>query len=85
MERSMETRIAVIGIIVEDVSQSEKINDLLSEYRKVIVGRLGIPYEKKGVCVISVVLDAPNDTISALTGKIGRLPGITAKAVYSKK
>ncbi|MDO5581268.1 MAG: iron-only hydrogenase system regulator [Planctomycetia bacterium] len=81
----METRIAVIGIIVEDVSQSEKINDLLSEYRKVIVGRLGIPYEKKGVCVISVVLDAPNDTISALTGKIGRLPGITAKAVYSKK
>lgn len=81
----METRIAVIGIIVEDISQTEKINIILSEYRKYIVGRMGIPYDRKDVCVISIVLDAPNDTISALTGKIGRLPGITAKAVYSKK
>ena len=81
----METRIAVIGVIVEDMAQTGKINFLLSEYRQYIVGRLGIPYDRKGVCVISIVLDAPNDIISALTGKLGRLPGITAKAVYSKK
>ncbi len=81
----METRIAVVGIIVEDMTQTDKINALLSEYREYVVGRLGIPYDRKEVCVISIVLDAPNDAISALTGKLGRLPGITAKAVYSKK
>ena len=80
----METRIAVIGIIVENKDAVESVNDLLHQYGQYIIGRMGLPYSKKKVNIISVVVDAPQDAISALSGKLGRLPGITSKALYSK-
>lgn len=80
----MNTRIALIGIIVENEASVEQLNRLLHEYGEYIVGRMGIPYRKKGVNIISVAVDAPQDIISALSGKIGRLDGISAKTVYSK-
>ncbi len=79
----METRVAIIGIIVEDISKIKEVQNLLSEYSDFIIGRMGIPYKEKNVRIISVVLDAPVDTINALTGKIGKLGGISAKTVYS--
>ncbi len=80
----METRIALMGIIVEEVAAAETINKILSEYRTYIIGRMGIPYAERGVSIISVTLDAPNDVISSVSGKIGMLPGVSAKTVYSK-
>lgn len=80
----METRIALVGIIVENKESAEKINAILHEYSQYIIGRMGIPNAKKGVAVISVVLDAPNDVVSALSGKLGMLPQVSAKAIYSK-
>lgn len=80
----METRIAVIGIIIEDKEYAAKVNDILHEYSKHIIGRMGLPYEKKHVNIISIVIDAPMDTISALSGKLGRLEGVTSKALYSR-
>lgn len=80
----METRIAQIGIIVENADSVEALNGLLHQYSRYIVGRMGIPYPKRNISVISVIIDAPNDEISALTGKLGMLPGINTKAVYSK-
>ena len=77
-------RIAVIGIIVEEPQEVEKLNQLLHEYGSYIIGRMGIPYRERKIHVISIAMDAPQDTINALTGKIGRLEGISAKAVYSK-
>ena len=77
-------RIAVIGIIVEDTDSIESLNHLLHEYSSYIIGRMGIPYRQRNVSIISVAVDAPQDTINALTGKIGRLKGISAKTVYSK-
>ncbi len=79
----METRIALIGIIVENMESVEQLNALLHEYREYIVGRMGIPYREKNVNIISVAIDAPLDKINALSGKIGRLKGITAKTIYS--
>ena len=79
------SRIAVIGIIIENREMAGKVNDLLHTYGKYIIGRMGIPYEKKQVNIISVVVDAPGDVISALAGKLGRLPGVSSKAIYSKK
>ena len=79
----METRIALIGIIVENPASIEALNHLLHEYGNYIVGRMGIPYREKKVNIISVAIDAPQDVINALSGKIGRLDGIGAKAVYS--
>ena len=80
----METRIAVIGIIVEDKSQVDQVTALLHQYGAFIIGRMGLPYEKKQVNIISIVLDAPADVISALSGKLGRLPGVSSKALYTK-
>ncbi|MBQ0059871.1 MAG: iron-only hydrogenase system regulator [Lachnospiraceae bacterium] len=80
----METRVAIIGIIVEDPESIPTLNEILHDYREYIVGRMGIPYRPKNVNVISIVVDAPQDQISALSGKIGKLPGISAKAAYSK-
>lgn len=80
----METRIALIGIIVEDTQYIEKLNAILHEYSQYIIGRMGVPHAKRGISVISIVLDAPNDVISALSGKIGMLPHISAKTIYSK-
>ena len=80
----METRIALIGIIVEDKGSVEKLNSILSEYGKYIIGRMGIPHQKRGISIISVVVDAPNNIISALSGKLGMLPNVNIKTVYSK-
>ncbi len=79
----MNTRIALIGIIVENMDSIQQLNQLLHEHSNYIIGRMGIPYREKGVNIISVAIDAPQDTINALSGKIGRLDGITAKTVYS--
>ena len=81
----METRIALIGIIVENPDSVEQLNHLLHEYGSFIVGRMGMRYEKKNVKSISVAIDAPQDIISALSGRIGRLNGIGVKTVYSNK
>ncbi len=80
----MESRVAVIAIIVEDMTKAEKINTILHDYGEYIVGRMGIPYHKKDVSVISVVIDAGTDVIGALSGKLGMLDGVSAKTVYSK-
>lgn len=80
----MQTRIAVIAIIVEDRSKSEELNQILHQYGEYIVGRMGVPYRPKDVSVISVILDAPQEKISALSGKLGMLEGVTSKTVYSK-
>ena len=79
----METRVAIIGIIVENMDSVKILNDILHEYGKYIIGRLGIPYPKKNVNVITIVIDASQDVINALSGKIGRLEGITAKTISS--
>ena len=80
----MDTRIALIGIIVEDISVTDKLNKILHEYQQYIVGRMGIPYHEKGVYIISVVIDATNDDISSLSGKLGMIKGINVKINYSK-
>jgi len=80
----METRIALIGIVVTTHESIEKLNHLLSEYGNHIIGRMGIPYREKNISVISVALDASNDIISALSGKIGMLPGLSTKTIYAK-
>ncbi|MBQ6693165.1 MAG: iron-only hydrogenase system regulator [Clostridia bacterium] len=79
----METRVAVISIIVESPESVERLNSLLHEYGEFIIGRMGIPYRKRGISIISIALDAPQNTISALSGKIGNLKGIRAKTAYS--
>lgn len=80
----METRVAVISIIVENVEAVEKLNGVLHEFSRYIIGRMGIPYREKGINIISVALDAPSDAINAMTGAIGKIAGVTAKATYSK-
>ena len=80
----METRVAMIGIIVEKSDAAEKLNGILHEYSQYIIGRMGIPYEKKSVSIISVAVDAPPDVISAMSGKLGAIDGVTAKTIYSK-
>lgn len=80
----METRVALLGIIVGSSAAVEKVNALLHEYRGDIVGRMGLPYPKQSVSIISIVLDAPQERISALSGKLGMIPQVTAKTIYSK-
>ncbi len=80
----METRIANIGIIVENLDVSDKINQILHDAGPYIVGRMGIPYREKQVSVISVVVDAPQSVTAAISGKLGMLEGVTAKTVYAK-
>ena len=80
----METRVALIGIIVENNESTAQLNALLHDAGQYIIGRMGLPYREKGISIISVVLDAPQDVISALAGRIGRLPGVSAKTAYSK-
>ncbi len=79
-----DTRLAIIAIIVEEIEQTERLNKILHNYSKYIIGRMGIPYQKKNVNVISVVVDAPNDIIGAISGKLGMIENITVKTVYSK-
>lgn len=80
----METKVAIIAIVVEDKSCVEELNRILHSYSEYILGRMGIPYQSRNISLISVAIDAPQNVISALSGKIGRLKGITAKTVYSK-
>lgn len=78
------TRIALIGIVVENSDSVEQLNSLLSQYGNYIIGRMGIPYREKSLSIISIAMDAPNNVISALSGKIGMLPGISSKTIYAK-
>ena len=80
----MEKRVALLGIIIENPESAEKLNKLLHEYKDYIVGRMGIPYRERGINIISIVIDAPTDQINSLSGKIGMLSGVNAKAIYSK-
>jgi len=80
----METRVVIIAIIVEDPESVSAVNSLLHEYADRIIGRMGLPYRTRNMNIISVVLDAPHDEVSTLSGKIGRLKGVSAKAVYSR-
>lgn len=82
--KHMESRIALIGIIVEHMDSVDALNRLLSQYAPYIIGRMGIPYREKNLSIISVSIDAPNDIISALSGKLGMLPGISTKTIYAK-
>ena len=79
----METRVAVVGIIVEKNDSAEMINEILHEYGRYIVGRMGIPYRARNIFIISMVADAPQSVISAMTGKIGRVDGVNVKTAYS--
>ena len=79
----METRVAVISIIVTQSDRVEMLNDLLHEYASYIIGRMGIPYKEKGISIISIAIDAPQDKISTLAGRIGKLPGISVKTAFS--
>ncbi|MFU0827785.1 MAG: Iron-only hydrogenase system regulator [Lachnoclostridium sp.] len=80
----METRIALIGIIVENMEVVDHVNQILHEYSQYIVGRMGIPYKEKKISIISIVIDADNNVISSLSGKLGMINGISVKTVYSK-
>lgn len=80
---NVDTRVAVIGIIVESNDSIEEMNQLLHEYGTYIIGRMGIPYRERKINIISIAIDAPQDIISALAGKIGRLSGVSAKTAYS--
>jgi len=79
----METRVAVMSIIVEDGEAVERINSLLHEHSDYIIGRMGLPYRKRKISIISIALDAPQNTIAALSGKIGGLAGVSVKTAYS--
>lgn len=79
----MQTRVAIIGIIVENPGAVSRLNGILHEYGEHIIGRMGIPYREKGISIISIAIDAPQDVISGLAGKIGRLDGVQVKTAYS--
>lgn len=80
----MQTRVAIIAIIVENENNVPELNNILHEYNKFIIGRMGIPYKEKNINLISIAVDAPGDTICALSGKIGKISGISTKTAYSK-
>lgn len=80
---TMQTRVAVMAIIVENQDSTERLNAILHDHSEYIIGRMGIPYREKGVSIISIAVDAPQDVISALSGKIGRLGGVSVKTAYS--
>jgi putative iron-only hydrogenase system regulator len=79
-----ETRVAIMGIIVENTDSVEQLNRILHQYAHTIIGRMGVPYREKGINVISIALDATQEEISALSGNIGQLPGVNAKVTYAK-
>ena len=80
----MDNRVAIIAIMVEDKNKATEVNNILHEYADYIVGRMGLPYRQRSINIISVVVDAPHDDISALSGKIGRIDGVTTKTIYSR-
>lgn len=79
-----ENRIALIGIIVENLENSDKINDIIHEFNRYVIGRMGIPYKSRGIGIISVVIDAPNNIISSLSGKLGMIEDVSVKVQYTK-
>ncbi len=79
----MDYRIAVVGIIIEDRNSAEAVNAILHEYGDHIIGRMGIPHKSRGLNIISVAVDGPQNVINSISGKLGRLSGVSAKAVYS--
>ena len=79
----MDTRVALISIILKDTDAAEALNSILHDYSTYIIGRMGIPYREKGIQIISVAIDAPSDIINAMSGKIGRLAGVTSKVAYA--
>jgi len=81
----MEKRIGVIGIVIEDLSQIALVNEIIHQYGNIIIGRMGVPYKEKGVNVISLVVDGTNDEIGALSGKLGKITGLSVKSALSKK
>lgn len=81
----MDTRVALIGIIVEDMEAVERLNGLLHEYNQYVIGRMGLPYREKNISIISVVVNAEADIISTLAGKLGMIRGVNVKTIYSKK
>ena len=81
----MDTRVPIIGIILEKKDEVEKLNSILHEYSNRIIGRMGMPYKEKAINIITIVIDAPQDEINTLSGKIGKLSGITSKVIYSNK
>ena len=81
----MQTRVAIISIIVEEGSATEAVNAVLHEYNSIIIGRMGIPYRKKDIGIISIAVDGTQDTINTLAGNIGKISGVSAKTVYSQK
>ena len=80
----MDTRIALIGVLLETRESVDKLNHLLSDYGEYVIGRMGLPYKEKGIHIISIAVDAPNNIISALSGKLGMLPGVSTKTIYGK-
>ena len=78
------TRTALIGIIVEDAGSVEELNQLLHQYRDYLIGRMGIPHPQKSISIISIAMEADQDTVSALSGKLGALKGVSTKTIYSK-
>lgn len=80
----METRVAAVSIILENSNSVEEVNKLISDYSDYVVGRMGIPYKRRGISIISVVLDSPQDIISTFSGKLGKLDGVSTKTAYSK-
>lgn len=79
-----ENRVAVVSVIVEDTEHVDRLNTVLHEYGGYIIGRMGIPYHAKNISVLSVVMDAPQEAINALTGKLGMIGGVSAKTLFSK-
>lgn len=81
----METRVGVVGIVIEDLGSAQMVNQVLHEFSDKIVGRMGIPYREKGISVISVIVDGTVDELSAMTGKLGKIKGVTVKSALTKK
>lgn len=80
----MENRVALLAVIVENTDSTEALNAILHDYSSYIIGRMGIPYRQREISLISVAVDAPSETVNALCGRLGKLDGVTAKAVYAK-
>lgn len=81
----MDKRIGVVGIVIEDISHVNEVNDILHQYGSIIIGRMGVPYKEKGINVISIIVDGTNDEIGALSGKLGKIQGLSVKSALSKK
>lgn len=80
----MEKRIGIVGVVIEDLSSVEKVNDVLHEFASLVIGRMGLPYKEREVSVISLIVDGTNDEISSLTGKLGRISGVSVKSMVTK-